>query len=142
MQFSGKGRQSLHYKMSQKKYNMQVNFFLMLLYVGQSEVDQAKPSHTIEVERRESTKYEEPSYTTAQESEEGDKRESTSEQLLDGVMVVFSDYQDCMDEDTMDKWKQVVVEQGRDKERERARESESERERERVLNFLTISLGC
>ena len=27
--------------------------------------------------------------------------------LLDGISVLFTDYQDCMDEETMDKWKQV-----------------------------------
>ena len=54
--------------------------------------------------------YREPSSTMAQQPEEKGEREreqSTTEQLLDGLVVVFSDYQDCMDEDTMDKWKQV-----------------------------------
>ena len=95
------------------------------MYVGQSEVDQAiseKHSHNMDEARGESAVYEEPSSTTAQEPEEGVRRESTTEQLLDGLVVVFSDYQDCMDEDTMDKWKQVLVEGGREKERERERE--------------------
>ena len=59
----------------------------------------------------ESAVYREPSSTVAQQPEEEGERErgeSTTEQLLDGLVVVFSDYQDCMDEDTMDKWKQVL----------------------------------
>ena len=52
---------------------------------------------------------EKPSSTMAQPSvEEEDGGQSTTEQLLEGVGVIFSDYQDCMDEDTMDKWKQVL----------------------------------
>ena len=52
-----------------------------------------------------------------QPEEEGERGQSTAEQLLDGLVVVFSDYQDCMDEDTMDKWKQVMKE-GRERESE------------------------
>jgi hypothetical protein len=43
-----------------------------------------------------------------QPEEEEEGGQSITEQLLDGLVVVFSDYQDCMDEDTMDKWKQVM----------------------------------
>ena len=83
------------------------------IIIGQSEVDLAfseKPSLTIE-SFGESAVYREPSSTMAQQPEEGEEREggqSTTEQLLDELVVVFSDYQDCMDEDTMDKWKQVL----------------------------------
>ena len=42
--------------------------------------------------------------------EEGEQSGSKStEELLDGLVVVFTDYQDCMDEDTMDKWKLVYI---------------------------------
>lgn len=37
----------------------------------------------------------------------GESVSKFTEELLDGLVVVFTDYQDCMDEDTMDKWKQV-----------------------------------
>ncbi len=49
-----------------------------------------------------------------QPEEEGEGGQSITEQLLDGLVVVFSDYQDCMDEDTMDKWKQVMRERERE----------------------------
>ena len=36
------------------------------------------------------------------------RSESTfSANLLEGMAVLFTDYQDCMDDETMDKWKQV-----------------------------------
>ena len=41
-------------------------------------------------------------------TEAGVKSESTfSANLLDGMAVLFTDYQDCMDDETMDKWEQV-----------------------------------
>ena len=62
----------------------------------------------------------EPSSTMEQQpEEEGERGQSTAEQLLDGLVVVFSDYQDCMDEDTMDKWKQVREEGEGERERGR-----------------------
>lgn len=56
-----------------------------------------------------------------QPEEEGEREQSTAEQLLDGLVVVFSDYQDCMDEDTMDKWKQVREEGEGEKESTRTK---------------------
>ena len=40
--------------------------------------------------------------------EEREGGQTAAESLLEGLVVVFSDYQDCMDEETMDKWKQVI----------------------------------
>ena len=42
------------------------------------------------------------------EEEEREGGQTAAESLLEGLVVVFSDYQDCMDEETMDKWKQVI----------------------------------
>ena len=39
--------------------------------------------------------------------EGGESVPKSAEDLLDGLTVVFTDYPDCMDMDTMDKWKQV-----------------------------------
>lgn len=51
-----------------------------------------------------------PPRAEAQPPEEVDVQPSSKsvDTLLDGVVVTFADYQDCMDEDTMDKWKQVL----------------------------------
>ena len=40
-------------------------------------------------------------------AESGESVPKSAEELLDGLTVVFTDYPDCMDTDTMDKWKQV-----------------------------------
>ena len=39
--------------------------------------------------------------------EGGESVPKSADELLDGLTVVFTDYPDCMDADTMDKWKQV-----------------------------------